>query len=248
MHQTDFLLSSSRNSKGASSMKKKRPVFLVVLFLSLAIGLAACVRSAATPMPETGEQQAPADATEDAMAVLAEHGTQTAIAATGEVATAEATEAPKPTATPEPQEEGEPEPEEEQEPQEEAGEEEQEPPPAVKEEYPVPDTYTLNPGEFPYCIARRFDIAPSALLNANNLSRSSVVYPGTTLTIPKNAPDFNEGPRALRQHPTTYTVRGGDTIYSIACLFGDVFPQAIADANGLKGAYTLNVGQTIKIP
>lgn len=229
-------------------MKKKRDVFLVVIFLFFAIGLAACVRSAATPMPDPEGQQAPADATGDAMAVLAEHGTQTAVAATGEVATAEATEPPKPTATPEPQEEAEGEEEQEQEPEEEAEEEEQESQPAVKEEYPIPDSYTLNTGEFPYCIARRFDIAPSALLNTNNLNRSSVVYPGTTLTIPKNAPNFNEGPRALRQHPTTYTVRGGDTIYSIACLFGDVFPQAIADANGLEGSYTLNVGQTIKIP
>lgn len=229
-------------------MKKKRDVFLVVIFLFFAIGLAACVRSAATPMPDPEGQQAPADATGDAMAVLAEHGTQTAVAATGEVATAEATEPPKPTATPEPQEEAEGEEEQEQEPEEEAEEEEQESQPAVKEEYPIPDSYTLNTGEFPYCIARRFDIAPSALLNTNNLNRSSVVYPGTTLTIPKNAPNFNEGPRALRQHPTSYTVRGGDTIYSIACLFGDVFPQAIADANGLEGSYTLNVGQTIKIP
>lgn len=229
-------------------MKKKRDVFLVVIFLFFAIGLAACVRSAATPMPDPEGQQAPADATGDAMAVLAEHGTQTAVAATGEVATAEATEPPKPTATPEPQEEAEGEEEQEQEPEEEAEEEEQESQPAVKEEYPIPDSYTLNTGEFPYCIARRFDIAPSALLNTNNLNRSSVVYPGTTLTIPKNATNFNEGPRALRQHPTSYTVRGGDTIYSIACLFGDVFPQAIADANGLEGSYTLNVGQTIKIP
>jgi len=232
-------------------MKKKRKVFLVVFFLFLAIGLAACVRTAATPMPEPGGQQAPADATQEVMSNLAEHATQTAVALSGEDATAEATEPPKPTATPEPQEEAEGEEqqeEQEQEPEEEAEEEEQESQPAVQEEYPIPDTYTLNTGEFPYCIARRFDIAPSALLNANNLNRSSIVYPGTTLTIPKNAPNFNEGPRALRQHPTTYTVRGGDTIYSIACLFGDVFPQAIADANGLEGAYTLNVGKTIKIP
>jgi len=229
-------------------MKKKRSIFLVVIILFFAMGLVACVKSAATPMPEPGGQQAPADATQEVMANLVEHATQTAVALAGEETTAEATEPPKPTATPEPQEEAEGE-EEEQDAEEEEKQEEQESEPAtVKEEYPIPDSYTLQPGEFPYCIARRFNIAPGTLLNANNLNRSSVVYPGTTLTIPKNAPGFNEGARSLRQHPTTYTVRGGDTIYSIACLFGDVFPEAIADANDLKGAYTLNVGQAIKIP
>lgn len=232
-------------------MNKNRHLFLVVFFLFIAIGLAACVKSAATPMPEPGGQQAPADATQEVMSNLAEYATQTAVALSGEDATLEATEPPKPTATPEPQEEAEGEEqqeEQEQEPEEEAEEEEQESQPAAKEDYPIPDQYTLKPGEFPYCIARRFDIAPSALLSVNNLNRSSVVYPGTTLTIPKNASNFNEGARSLRQHPTTYTVRGGDTIYSIACLFGDVFPQAIADANGLEGAYTLNVGKAITIP
>ncbi len=231
-------------------MKKKRDVFLVVIFLFFAIGLAACVRSAATPMPEPDSPSPTNDGTLEPFDYL-ELQRQTSVVLTENASIsgeAEATEPPKPTATPEPQEEAEGEEEQEQEPEEEAEEEEQESQPAVKEEYPIPDSYTLNTGEFPYCIARRFDIAPSALLNTNNLNRSSVVYPGTTLTIPKNAPNFNEGPRALRQHPTTYTVRGGDTIYSIACLFGDVFPQAIADANGLEGSYTLNVGQTIKIP
>ena len=223
-------------------------IFLVTIIVSLAIGLAACERSRATPMPGTGEETG-MDATQDAMELLAQHATQTAIATAGEQSEPtgeEATEEPKPTATPQPTEEPAEEAEEEDE-QEEQEEQEAEPA-AVKESYPIPNTYTLKPGEFPYCIARRFDIAPTALLNANNLSLSSVVYPGTTLTIPKNAAAFNAGARSLRQHPTTYTVRPGDTIYSIACLFGDVFPQAIADANNLKGAYTLNVGQTIKIP
>lgn len=225
-------------------MKKNR-IFLVMIIILLAAGLAACERSAATPMPGSGEEPT-ADPTEVAN-VLIQSATQTAMAkaeSEGETTISgeeEATEAPKPTATPEPETE---EAEEEPEPEE----EEEESEPAAEKEYPIPDQYTLKAGEFPYCIARRFDIAPSALLSANNLNRSSVVYPGTTLTIPKNAAAFNEGARSLRQHPTSYTVRGGDTIYSIACRFGDVFPEAIADANDLKGAYTLNVGQAIQIP
>ena len=114
--------------------------------------------------------------------------------------------------------------------------------------YPVPDTYTLRTGEFPFCIARRFDIAPSALLSANNLTSASPVYAGTVLTIPENAPAYNLGNRALRAHPTSYVVQSGNTVHSIACLFGDVDPRNIEAANNLTGAYTLSVGQTIQIP
>jgi LysM repeat protein len=116
------------------------------------------------------------------------------------------------------------------------------------QDYPVPDEYTLRKGEFPYCIARRFDIAPNALLAANGLNNSSVTYAGQTLKIPKDAGSFNAGPRELRSHPDQYTVQAGDTVYSIACVYGSVDPRAIEDANGLSGAYTLQVGDVLQIP
>jgi len=111
----------------------------------------------------------------------------------------------------------------------------------------VPAKYVLHKGEFPYCIARRFNINPDALLSANGLGRWQFVYPGTTLTVPRGAEPFPYQ-RALRVHPTTYTVQSGDTFYSIACLFGDVWPEAIAAANGTSLSASLSPGQTIKIP
>jgi LysM repeat protein len=114
--------------------------------------------------------------------------------------------------------------------------------------YKVPDSYTLKSGEFPYCIARRFNISPAALLSANGLNINSSVYPGTVLTIPKNAGSFDVGKRALRSHPANYTVVSGDTVYSIACLYGDIDPRAIEEVNGLSGNYKLTPGQVIKIP
>ncbi len=111
----------------------------------------------------------------------------------------------------------------------------------------VPAKYVLHKGEFPYCIARRFNVNPDALLNINGLSRGQFVYPGTALTIPQGAGPFPYQ-RALRPHPTTYTVQGGDTFYSIACLFGDVWPEAIAAANSMNINAALTPGQTLKIP
>ncbi len=111
----------------------------------------------------------------------------------------------------------------------------------------VPAKYTLQAGEFPYCIARRFDINPDQLLAANNMGKASRSYPGQTLVIPQNAKPF-PGKRALVHHPAKYTVRAGDTIYTIACYFGDVSPEAIIAANALSKPYTLQAGQVLQIP
>jgi LysM repeat protein len=110
----------------------------------------------------------------------------------------------------------------------------------------VPATYTLHEGEFPYCLARRFNRHPDDILAINGLTNSSVLSPGETLSIPTSG--TFPGPRALVTHPATYSVFGGETIYSIACRYGDVDPMAIAAANGLSSPYTLSPGTTIQIP
>ena len=109
-----------------------------------------------------------------------------------------------------------------------------------------PSTYTLQEGEFPYCIARRFDVDPDQLLTLNGLVDGQTLYAGAVLKIPSSG-SF-PGTRALRNHPATYTASSGDTIYGIACLFGDVDPSAIASANGLSAGATLSAGQQISIP
>ncbi len=110
-----------------------------------------------------------------------------------------------------------------------------------------PATYTLHQGEFPFCIARRFNVDAGNLLSINGLTMNSHPAAGTVLTIPQSGA-WSSGPRALLSHPTTYIVNGGDTIYSIACTFGDVDPNAIIAANGLQKPYTLTSGQTLNIP
>ena len=110
-----------------------------------------------------------------------------------------------------------------------------------------PANYTLQQGEFPYCIARRFNVNPEELLSLNGLYDGSLYMPGTMLQIPQSG-SF-PGDRALRPHPTTYTVTSSnETFYSIACLFGNVEPSQIAQANGLSLGSLLTIGQAIKIP
>jgi LysM repeat protein len=109
-----------------------------------------------------------------------------------------------------------------------------------------PASYTLHAGEFPYCIARRFDVDPGALMSLNGLSSGQILQPGVTLSIPTSG-SF-PGTRALQVHPVQYTVSVNDTFYSIACAFGDVDPAAIAAANGLAITAPLTTGQALNIP
>jgi LysM repeat protein len=112
-----------------------------------------------------------------------------------------------------------------------------------------PTTYTIQKDEFPFCIARRFNVSPSDLLSLNGLTSSSKISTGTTLKIPTSGSwPSSFGDRSLKSHPTTYTVKSGDTINKVACAFGDVDPSSIAIANGLSSPYTLSAGATIKIP
>jgi LysM repeat protein len=115
-------------------------------------------------------------------------------------------------------------------------------PPGVR-----PPTYTLQNGEFPYCIARRFNVDPDALLSASGLTSPDVYYAGLKLTIPQSG--AFPGSRMLSPHPTTYTVLSGDeTVYSIACKFGDVDPASIASANNISASAKLTAGQKLQIP
>ncbi len=113
-----------------------------------------------------------------------------------------------------------------------------------------PATYTLMQGEFPYCIARRFNVNQSELLTLNGLTSATAgdLQAGTVLKIPQTGSPF-VGDRALHAHPGTYTVAASNaTVYSVACYYGDVDPTQIIAANLLVSPYTLHLNQTLTIP
>jgi LysM repeat protein len=110
-----------------------------------------------------------------------------------------------------------------------------------------PSSYTLQNGEFPYCIARRFNVDPDALLSLSGITSPDLYYPGLTLTIPQSG--AFPGSRMLASHPTTYNVLSGDeTVYSVACKFGDVDPASIASKNNISISAKLTAGQQLQIP
>jgi LysM repeat protein len=222
--------------------------FLVISVIAmLVVGLSGCKLPASTPPAATattaGDFPVPGGEGTDTMGMFERFATQTALAAGGGTPGAPADSA-SPTETVSPEEAG-------------GGGPTQAPaapaaPEPTKIVVPtatpgIPANYTLQKGEFPYCIARRFNVNPSELLSANGLTDRSTTYPGLKLKIPQSGRTF-PGARALHKHPASYTVRSNDTIYSVACYYGDIDPMAIAQANGLKEPYRLTAGNTIDIP
>lgn len=220
-------------------MVKKYAILLMVLIVTLA-ALPACTRSAtgsATGLI-TATAELPFEFTGGAQMTAIVAGTQTAAVAAGTPAAAvtvappEVTpDVPLPTPT-----------------------ETLEPSPTalpVFEWTPTPgrpQTHSVNQGEYPYCLARRFNVSLEDLLAANGLYEGSQLAIGQELKIPADETWPEEYPRRLMEHPTEYSVSAGETVYTIACLFGDVDPNAIIGVNGLEAPYTLEEGQVIYIP
>lgn len=111
----------------------------------------------------------------------------------------------------------------------------------------VPTEYELKYGEFPFCIARRFNVNQYELLAINGLGLNTPTYVGMIINIPQTGNPF-DGEPTLKDHPAEYTVRSGETLEIIACDFGDVSPDMIAMQNNLEAPYTLTAGQVLIIP
>jgi hypothetical protein len=113
-----------------------------------------------------------------------------------------------------------------------------------------PETYSLNKGEWPFCIARRYNLNPIDLLNASGLSLESKPDVGFVLKIPQTGewPESRFGHRYIREHPAMHEVVAGETLNTIACLYGDVDPGEIVEANELPEPYTITAGKMLRIP
>jgi LysM repeat protein len=212
-------------------MKKTSLIILIAMIASLMFS--ACTMSASTPppvTPTTNLSEIARQATETAIAKTPKAGDtqvpdETSAAGTEPTATSAAEV--EPTATPAPTED--------------EGDSE------ITLQYPVPDSYTLHSGEHIYCLARRYNILPEDIVDYNGYEYGTLQYPGDVILLPPAGRAYL-GNRALQYHPADYTVIYGDTLYSIACLFGDVDPRSIAAANDLDIDQVLTPGTVLQIP
>lgn len=113
-------------------------------------------------------------------------------------------------------------------------------------------TYTLQAGDDLVCLARRFNLSVSYLMSYNRLESPDAVGAGDTIGLPRSGsawtPMDGYGGRIVHRHPAVYTVQSGDTMFSIACFYGDVLPEDIARVNGLILGEPLTAGTELRIP
>ncbi|PQA86110.1 LysM peptidoglycan-binding domain-containing M23 family metallopeptidase [Hyphococcus luteus] len=110
-------------------------------------------------------------------------------------------------------------------------------------------------GDTVYAIARKFNVSPAAVIDENDLKKPYTLKVGQALKLPDgavalrtDAPSHNRAShRVVVAKDELYTVRAGDTLYSISRRSG--VPAAnIASANNIAAPYTLDIGQRLLIP
>lgn len=123
---------------------------------------------------------------------------------------------------------------------------------------PAEAAHTVQAGDTITAIAGSYGVTIDAILAANGLDRSSIIYPGQRILIPgattvapavaPAAPPAESAPApAPVPAAGSYVVVAGDTISAIAAAHG-FSTQAVLDANGLSASAVIFPGQSIAIP
>lgn len=115
-------------------------------------------------------------------------------------------------------------------------------PEAESKPEPVPDpnptgfTYTVMPGDTLYAIARQYRVTVAELAAFNNILNPNLIYPGQILRIP----DFSVP-------VSTYTIRPGDTLSSIAERFNTTIHELLS-LNSIPDSNLIYPGQVLRLP
>lgn len=109
--------------------------------------------------------------------------------------------------------------------------------------------YVIVRGDTLSSIARAHGVTTTALLQANGLGLSSIIYPGQKLTVPSASAAAVSSTPAPAAGPAvgSYVIQRGDTIASIAAKSGSSV-KALLAANGLSFTSTIYAGKTLTLP
>lgn len=109
--------------------------------------------------------------------------------------------------------------------------------------------YTVRPGDTLYSISVRYNTTVWSLAQANRLFNPSMIFSGQVLVIPAGygpvpMPQLRPAPMP---GPIVHVVRHGETLFSIARMYG-VNMWSVAQANCLANPSYIYTGQRLVIP
>ena len=105
------------------------------------------------------------------------------------------------------------------------------------------NTYTVKSGDSLWKIANQFGVSVDDLINANKLT-STVLQVGQQLIIPNQG---SSTPPAAEE-TITYTVKSGDSLWSIANRYNTTVAELRRLNNLTSSSDVLQIGQVLKIP
>jgi LysM repeat protein len=106
-------------------------------------------------------------------------------------------------------------------------------------------SYVVRWGDTLSGIALRHGVTTWALMQANSITNSRLIYAGQRLTIP-GAGEGSTGRAAAAPKGDTYVVRSGDTLSQIAQRFGTT-AVALARLNGIANPSAIYPGQVLRL-
>lgn len=107
---------------------------------------------------------------------------------------------------------------------------------------PVQTTYTVKAGDTLYGIANRYNVTVSQLASTNKITNISLIRVGQVLKIPGKTSTPAPAPST-----TKYTVKAGDTLYSISSRYGTTVTKLMS-ANSITNPRLLQIGAVLVIP
>ena len=128
-------------------------------------------------------------------------------------------------------------------------------PPAVAQPAPNPAAeagstdgirYTLRPGDSLWTLSRRFGVSMRELAVRNGIGNARRLRAGDVIVIPSAEAESEEA-EAPDLPPDVHVVARGDSLYSIARLYG-VSAAELRKENGIRNPRRLQLGQQLRIP